>query len=130
MSKLPRPRSDRWHLKGVWTNYALAIFSAVLLILIFPNWNLVWLAPFTSTPLLLALSREPRPLHRFLLGYAAGIVYWFGVCHWIEFVLDVHGGMGHWGGGGTFVLFLLYKSCHLGVFALISAELSEVAGLI
>lgn len=121
MSKLPRPPSDRWPLKGVWTNYALAIFSAVLLILIFPNWNLVWLAPFTLTPLLLALSREPRPLHRFLLGYAAGIVYWFGVCHWIEFVLDVHGGMGHWGGGGTFVLFLLYKSCHLGVFALLAA---------
>ncbi len=121
MSKLPRPLFDPSQLKGASINYALAIFSAVLLTLIFPNWNLVWLAPFTLTPLLLALSREPRPLHRFLLGYAAGIVYWFGVCPWIEFVLDVHGGMGHWGGWGTFALFLLYKSCHLGVFGLLAA---------
>lgn len=121
MSKLPRRLFDPRQLKNVWANYSLAILSAVLLILIFPNWNLVWLAPFTLTPLLVALSREPRPLHRFLLGYAAGIVYWFGVCYWIEFVLDVHGGMGHWGGGGTFLLFLLYKSCHLGVFALLAA---------
>lgn len=102
-------------------NYALAILSAVLLILIAPNWNLVWLAPFALTPLLFGLSREPRPLHRFLLGYSAGVVYWFVVCNWIEFVLDVHGGMGRSGGWATFVLFCLLKSFHLGLFALAAA---------
>ena len=123
MSKLPTRRFIPSRLNRVWINYALATLSSILLILIFPNWNLVWLAPFTLTPLLLALSREPRPTHRFLLGYGAGIVYWFGVCHWIEFVLDVHGGMGRWGGWGTFVLFLLYKSLHLGAFSLLAAIL-------
>ena len=73
------------------------------------------------TPLLLALAREPRPLHRFLLGYSAGVVYWFCVCNWIQFVLEVHGGMGRWGGWGTFLLFCLAKAVHLGVFSLTAA---------
>jgi apolipoprotein N-acyltransferase len=102
-------------------NYALALLSAILLILIVPNWNLVWLAPVVLAPLLLALSRESRPLHRFLLGYFAGIVYWFGVCNWIAFVLDVHGGMGLWGGWATFVLFCFLKAIHLGLFSLAAA---------
>lgn len=102
-------------------DFALALVSAVVLVLIAPNWNLVWLAPFALTPLLYALAREARPLRRFLLGYAAGILYWFGVCNWIEFVLEVHGGMGRWGGWATFILFCLLKAFHLGVFALAAA---------
>jgi apolipoprotein N-acyltransferase len=115
MSKLPKS------LLSLSLNYALAFLSAVLLILIFPNWNLVWLAPFALTPLLLAVSREPRPGHRFLFGYAAGIVYWFAICIWIQFVLEVHGGMGRWGGWGTFILFCIIKAAHLGLFAMLAA---------
>src|SRR5579884_1109191 len=85
-------------------NWALAVLSAFLLIFLYPNFNLVWLAPFALTPLLVALSREPRPWMRFLLGWIAGVIYWFGVCTWIQFVLEVHGGMGRWGGWGTFLL--------------------------
>ena len=110
MSKLSKPL----------VNYALAALTGVLLVLIFPGWDLVGLAPFALTPLLFALAREHRPKHRFLLGYLAGNVYWFGLCPWIQFVLDVHGGMGPWGGWGTFVLFSLFKSLHLGVFALLA----------
>ena len=53
-------------------NYPLAAGSAVLLVLSFPSWNYYWLAPFALTPLLIALARETRPLHRFLLGYVTG----------------------------------------------------------
>src|SRR5271165_4507583 len=111
MTKLPAPL----------INYPLAALTGVLLVLTFPGWNLYWLAPFALTPLLLALAREPRPRHRFLHGYLAGNIYWFGVCSWIQFVLEVHGGMGRWGGWGTFLLFSLIKSLHLGVFALMAA---------
>ena len=102
-------------------NWLLALLSAVLLVVIFPRLNLVWLAPFALTPLLLALAREPRPLHRFLLGWTAGLVYWFATCHWIQFVLEVHGGMGRWGGWGTFLLFSVLKAIHLGIFAMLAA---------
>jgi apolipoprotein N-acyltransferase len=103
------------------TNYALALATAALLVLIFPSYNLAWLAPFALTPLLVALSREPRPMRRFLLGYAAGLAYWFFVCNWIQFVLEAHGGMGRWGGWGAFLLFCLVKAMHLGVFAMTAA---------
>ena len=63
------------------------------------------------TPLLIALAREPRPLWRFLLGEFAGIIYWFGVCYWIQFVLEVHGGMGRWGGWGTFCCSVCSRRC-------------------
>lgn len=110
MSKLPRRLFS----------YSLAVLTGVLLVLVFPNWNQIWLAPFALSPLLIAVASEPRPRHRFLLGFLAGNVYWFGICSWIQFVLEVHGGMGRWGGWGTFVLFSLIKSLHMGLFALLA----------
>jgi apolipoprotein N-acyltransferase len=98
-------------------NYALSIFSAVLLILIFPRFDLTWLAPVALTPLLIACTRESSWRSRFLQGWAGGFIFWFGVCYWIQFVLEVHGGMGKWGGWGTFVLFAILKGLHMAVFA-------------
>lgn len=107
-------------------NFALALLTAVLLILVFPNLifptvGMPWLAPLALAPLLIALAREPRPLWRFLLGEFTGIIYWLGICYWIQFVLEVHGGMGRWGSWGTFLLFCLAKAIHLGVFSLLAA---------
>ncbi len=98
-------------------NFALSILSAVLLILIFPRFDLTWLAPVALTPLLIACARESSWKRRFLQGWAGGFVFWFGVCTWIQFVLEVHGGMGKWGGWGTFLLFAALKGLHMSVFA-------------
>jgi apolipoprotein N-acyltransferase len=81
----------------------------------------VWLAPVALTPLLIALAREGRLLHRFLLGYAAGIVYWFGVCYWIQYVLQTYGGMGVVGSWGAFLLFCIAKALQMGAFAFLAA---------
>ena len=97
--------------------YAGALLTAVLLILVFPHFNLVWLSPVALTPLLVALAREPRPARRFLLGYIAGVVYWFGVCYWIEYVLAYYGGLGKVTAWLAFLLFCLAKALHMGVFA-------------
>ena len=104
-------------------NAALALVSAILLILTFPKFNIVWLAPVAVAPLLLAAVREPRPWKRFLLGWGAGIVYWFGVCYWIQFVLSFHGGTGDIAGWALFLLFCLIKAIHMGVFALLAGIL-------
>jgi len=98
-------------------NWLLALASAALLIIIFPGLDLAWFAPVALTPLLVAVARQRRAGYRFLYGWAAGIVFWFGVCYWIQFVLEVHGGMGRWGGWGTFILFCFAKGLHLAVFA-------------
>ncbi|MBK5295253.1 MAG: apolipoprotein N-acyltransferase [Acidobacteriia bacterium] len=97
-------------------NSALALASALLLVLLFPRFDLAFLAPVALSPLLIAAAREASPLRRFLMGEAAGFVYWFGVCYWIQFVLAVHGGMGEAGGWGVFLLFCLAKALHMAVF--------------
>ncbi|MCW5982338.1 MAG: apolipoprotein N-acyltransferase [Bryobacteraceae bacterium] len=104
-------------------NLLLAVLSAILLILIFPRFSFAWLAPFALAPLLIALAREPRPLRRALVGGAAGIVYWFGVCYWIQFVLAYHGGMGEAGGWASFLLFCVLKALHMALFAWLAGYL-------
>jgi apolipoprotein N-acyltransferase len=104
-------------------NAALAVLSAVLLILTFPKFNIVYLAPIALAPLLVAVAREMRPRRRFLLGWIAGVVYWFGVCYWIQFVLSFHGGVGDVAGWALFLLFCFIKALHMGFFALVAGIL-------
>ncbi len=98
-------------------NALLAFATGGMLILAFPRFNFTYLAAVALAPLLVALAREPRPLGRFLLGWLAGIVSWFGVCYWIQFVLEAHGAMGALGSWGSFLLFCLAKGLHTAVFA-------------
>ncbi len=86
-------------------NLGLSLLSGVLLVLIFPNFNFTLLAPVALAPLLIGCGREDSWKRRFVLGWASGFVFWFAVCSWIQFVLEVHGGMGRWGGWATFTLF-------------------------
>lgn len=106
-------------------NLVLALLSAALLILSFPRFGFTWLAPVALTPLLIAAARQPFAWRRFLMGEAAGIVYWFGVCYWIQFVLSHYGGMSEVGGWGAFLLFCIVKAVHLGVFTLLAGYLME-----
>ncbi len=99
-------------------NLLLALLTALLLILTFPRFDLSWLAAGALVPLLIAVTRETRLLRRFLLGWIAGIVFWFGSCYWIQYVLEVYGGMGTFGSWGAFLLFCLFKALHIAVFAL------------
>jgi apolipoprotein N-acyltransferase len=98
-------------------NLGLSLASAILLVLIFPNFNFTLLAPVALTPLLVACAREASWKRRFVLGWASGFVFWFAVCSWIQFVLEVHGGMGRWGGWGTFTLFAVLKGLYTATFA-------------
>jgi apolipoprotein N-acyltransferase len=104
-------------------NLALSLASAVLLILIFPGFNFTWLAPFAIAPLLVACAREASWKRRFLNGWAAGFVFWFGVCYWIQFVLEVHGGLGRWLAWVSFFLFAILKGLHLALFAALVGRL-------
>ncbi len=113
------PRT-RWELP---LHVALSLLTGVLLRLIFPQFDIRWLAAVALTPLLVAIAREDRPAGRFLYGWLAGAVYWFTLCIWIRFVLDVHGGMGRAGSWACFCLFTALKAIHLGVFAWLAGPL-------
>jgi apolipoprotein N-acyltransferase len=102
---------------------ALALLTALMLVSIFPRFNLRFLAPVALTPLLIALALTPRAGQRFVYGFGAGVVYWFFLCTWIQFVLQVHAAMGVWGGWGSFLVFCVLKALHLAVFSLLAGPL-------
>src|SRR3954468_24680172 len=102
-----------------------ALLSAVLLLLIFPQFNIHLLAPVALAPLLIVVARTENAWQRFLYGWAAGIFYWFFLCTWIQFVLEQHGGMGQWGGWGSFLLFSILKALHLAAFSLLAGPLMK-----
>ena len=106
--------------------WLLAAVTAGLLILAFPGADLHWLAPLALAPLLVAAAAQADPLRRFQLGWGAGIVYWFGVCYWIQFVLAVHGGVGQAAAWAMFLAFCLIKGLHLGVYALLLTVLANL----
>ena len=103
--------------------FLLAAISGVLLALVFPRYDAWWLAPVALTPLTLAMAHEYVPLRRFLLGWVMGLLFWAITCSWIASVLEVHGGLGFWGGWGSFALFCVLKSIHYGVYSWLGAIL-------
>ena len=103
---------------GRLVNTLLALSAAGLLILVFPPFGFAWLAPIALTPLLVACAREDSWKRRFALGYGAGVVYWFGICHWIQWTLEHHGGMGGSLAWVLFAMFCLAKALQTGVFAI------------
>ncbi|MBC7925319.1 MAG: apolipoprotein N-acyltransferase [Bryobacteraceae bacterium] len=99
-------------------NYALAVLSGLLMVLIHPRANFAFLAPFALAPLIYALAREWVPRHRFLLAYSSGLVFWATSNYWIHFVISVHGGLGTGLGVIGFVLFVLLRAVPMGLFGL------------
>jgi apolipoprotein N-acyltransferase len=69
-----------------WQNSTLALASAILLILSFPNFEYWYLAWFALIPLLWAIEREKASsLRSFLLGWSFGTVFFFGTCWWLTY---------------------------------------------
>ena len=105
----------------------LSLLSAILLLLVFPSFNIHYLAPIALTPLLFVMARTPNGWQRFVYGWAAGIFYWAFLCNWIQFVLEVHGGMGVAGSWASFGLFCILKALHLAVFSWLAGPLMRTA---
>jgi apolipoprotein N-acyltransferase len=125
---MARPGSDAAvHYRRVVFHTVLSLATAFLLLAIFPKFSYALLAPVALTPLLIALARTEDGWQRFVFGWAAGIFYWFFLCTWIQFVLEVHGGMGVFGAWGSFLLFCVLKALHLAVFSWLAGPLMRRA---
>lgn len=71
---------------------AIALFSAVLLIVSFPNFNWWPLAWVGLVPLIAVLARSPQmPVRAFLLGWLAGTVFFYGSCYWLTYSMVRYG---------------------------------------
>jgi apolipoprotein N-acyltransferase len=74
----------------------VAIFSAVLLILSFPDFNLWILAWVGLVPLFLVVTRRTQPLGAFLLGWLFGAIFFYGSCYWLTYSMINTGGLSPW----------------------------------
>ena len=76
-----------------WQNALLAIVSAILLTLAYPNFDLWYLAWFVLVPLLWAVERErDSGAKAFVLGWLFGTVFFFGTCWWLTFAPITYAG--------------------------------------
>src|SRR6185503_19999040 len=69
-----------------------ALFSAALLIVSFPDFDLWPLAWFALIPLLFVVARQPKTIPAFLLGWILGTVFFFGSCYWLTYSIIHFGG--------------------------------------
>ena len=64
---------------------SLAIASALLLVLSFPDFDLWWLAWIGLVPLLVIMTGTPKAGRAFLLGWLWGVIFFYGTCWWLTY---------------------------------------------
>ncbi|MGI8656486.1 MAG: apolipoprotein N-acyltransferase [Pyrinomonadaceae bacterium] len=71
----------------------LAVLSALLLVVSFPDFNLWPLAWIALAPLFVAVARQPQTGRSFLLGWLTGTLYFYGSCYWLTYSPIRYGGI-------------------------------------
>ena len=74
-------------------DWAAATATAILLILSFPNFEFYFLAWVALVPLLWAIANRPAPRRAFLLGWAAGSIFFYVSCYWLTYSMINYGGL-------------------------------------
>src|SRR5687767_5357614 len=101
----------------------LAIISAVLLILAFPDFDFWFLAWIALVPLFFALEREKdSALKSFLTGWTFGVTFFFGTCWWLTFAPITYAGLP----APLVYFFMLCAAAIVGVFPGIFGALISV----
>jgi apolipoprotein N-acyltransferase len=104
------------------SNLSLAIFSGLLLVFAFPDWNLWSLGWVGTAPLIMAVVRERRFWRSLLLGYVTGTIFYVGSCHWVTHSFHNYGRLPMW----LSYLFLTILASALGIFTgLFAAALAQ-----
>src|SRR5215211_8360533 len=67
--------------------------TTLLLILSFPNFELYPLAWIALVPLLVVIARRSSQLTAFILGWAAGSVFFYVTCYWLTYSMIHYGGL-------------------------------------
>ncbi len=76
-----------------WSEWGAAGATAFLLILAFPNFEFASLAWIGLVPLLVVVARRPSPVRTFILGWAAGSVFFYATCYWLTYSMIHYAGL-------------------------------------
>src|SRR5215210_2503230 len=75
---------------------SLAVLSAILLVISFPDFNLWPLAWVGLVPLFTAIARAPSRGRAFLLGWITGTLFFYGSCYWLTHAMIRYGDIPAW----------------------------------
>ena len=75
---------------------SLAIASALLLVVSFPDFNLWWLAWIGLVPLMVVIARTPMVGRAFILGWLWGTIFFYGTCWWLTYPMIHYGRLHAW----------------------------------
>ena len=75
---------------------SLAIASALLLVVSFPDFNLWWLAWMGLVPLMVVIARTPMVGRAFILGWLWGTIFFYGTCWWLTYPMIHYGRLHAW----------------------------------
>src|SRR6266404_3661539 len=78
------------------SNLSLAIFSGLLLVFAFPDWNLWSLGWVGTAPLIMAVVRERKFWRSLLLGTVTGTIFFAGSSHWVTYSMHHYGDIPLW----------------------------------
>src|SRR5262245_18090251 len=99
------------------SNLSLAIFSGLLLIFAFPDWNLWSLGWVGTAPLIMAVVREQRFWRSLLLGTITGTIFFAGSSWWVTYSMHNYGGIPLWLCYAILVIFSATIGVMTGIFA-------------
>src|SRR6266850_2902679 len=101
--KLPLPSLTRVRASvPTLAEVSLAVASALLLVLSFPDFDLWWLAWIGLVPLLVIVTGTPKAGRGFLLGWLWGVIFFYGTCWWLTYPMIHYAHI-----GATLAYFLL-----------------------
>lgn len=104
------------------SNLSLAIFSGLLLVFAFPDWNLWSLGWVGTAPLIMAVVRERRFWRSLLLGSVTGTIFYTGSSHWVTYSMHNYGEIPMWLCYIILVIFSLTLGVFTGLFAAVFAQ--------
>jgi len=101
---------------------SLAIASALLLVLAFPDFDLSWLAWVGLVPLLVAVTRTHNARAAFLLGALWGVIFFYGTCWWLTYPMIHYAHLAAWLAYPLFLLPILVVALFPALFCALLAR--------
>ncbi len=101
---------------------SLAIASALLLVLSFPDFDLWWLAWVGLVPLLVAVTRTRDARSAFLLGELWGMIFFYGTCWWLTYPMIHYAHVAAWLAYPLLLLPILLVALFPALFCLLLAR--------
>lgn len=101
------------------SNLLLAVFSGLLMIFAFPEWNWWSLGWVCTAPLVMAVARERRFWGAFILGWTTGTIFYMGTSYWVTYSMHHYGDIALW---LSYVILLVFAAA-LGAFTALFAGL-------